>query len=66
MIYNESEELIMSNRCEYCDNKPGFLSTGYICKLTGKELDKNSDLYKYGCWGSCGWKYCPNYKKNGT
>jgi len=52
----------MSNRCKYCDNKPGFLSTGYICLLTRKEIDKNSDLFKYGCYGSCGWKYCPHYE----
>lgn len=50
--------------CLYCDNKPGFLSTGFICKLTGEELDQKSDLFKYGCdGGSSGYKYCPYYQE---
>lgn len=53
-----------SKLCIYLDNKPGFLSTGFICKLTGKELDQNSDLFKFGCHGGCtGYKYCPYHKE---
>lgn len=51
--------------CFFCINKPGFLSTGFICKLTGEELDQKSDLFKYGCdGGSSGYKYCPYYKED--
>lgn len=50
--------------CYYCDNKPGLLSTGYICQYTGEELDEKSDLFQYGCHGGCtGYKYCPYYRK---
>ena len=52
--------------CYFCINKPGFLSTGYICKLTGKELDQKSDLFQYGCHGSpsSAHKYCPKYTED--
>ena len=50
--------------CLFCDNKPGLLSTGFICKVTGEELDQKSDLFKYGCdGGSSGYKYCPYYQE---
>ena len=57
--------LLMNKMCKYCMNNKG-LSTGYHCALTGKELDKNSDLFKYGCdsrWGT-GYKECPHYEQD--
>lgn len=54
---------LLNKLCAYCDNKQGLLSTGYICKLSGKELDQKSDLFKYGCdGGASGYKYCSSYQ----
>ena len=44
----------------------GIDAHGYYCDVTGKELDKNSDLFKYGCdssWGT-GYKQCPYYEQD--
>lgn len=57
---------LMNKMCKYCMNNEGFLRTGFHCALTGKELDKNSDLFKYGCdssWGT-GYKECPHYEQD--
>lgn len=51
--------------CLYCDLKPGFWSTGYMCKYKCIDLDEKSDLFKFGCDGgpTTGPFYCPFYQK---
>ena len=56
---------IFHKLCYYCQNKKGFLATGFYCEYTGEELDQKSDLFRYGCDGGwTGYKYCPYYKED--
>ena len=50
--------------CIFCQNKSG-LNGGYYCELLNINLDKYSDLFKYGCdGGNTGHKYCPFHQLN--
>ena len=39
---------LMNKMCKHCQLAKGLWG-GYYCDKTDKELDKNSDLFKYGC-----------------
>ena len=53
---------LFNKLCVFCKNKPG-LSGGYYCAILRIDLDKNSDLFKYGCdGGSTGYKECPMHQ----
>ena len=48
----------LNKLCYWCQNKSGL--GGYYCALLKIDVDKNSDLFKYGCdGGSSGYKQCP-------
>ena len=56
---------LMNKMCKHCQLAKGLWG-GYYCDKTDKELDKNSDLFKYGCdssWGT-GYKQCPYYEED--